>query len=202
MAACEWVLNELAAAAGIEVPEHRLLEIGRGHRTFAAKRFDRLGTSRRMYASAMTMVSRRDREPTSYLDIALAIADHGASGSIDALLEKLFRRVAFNIVTAHRDDHLRNHGFLREVGGWHLAPAFDLNPMPDKPEHELAIDAANHTGDPELLIETADYYRLPSSDAERIVDEVRAAVSAWERIAATAPLGPEEMDTIREAVAP
>jgi len=200
MAACEWVLNEIAAAAGIEVPEHRLLEIGRGHRTFAAKRFDRLDGSRRMYASAMTMVSRRDREPASYLDIALAIADYGASGSIEVLLETLYRRVAFNIVTSHRDDHLRNHGFLREVSGWHLAPAFDLNPMPEKPEHELAIDAADHTGDLELLIETADYYRLAPSDAERIVDEVRTAVSAWEGFAAATNLGPDEMDTIREAI--
>ena len=82
MAACEWVLNELAAASGIEVPEHRLLKLGRGHRTFAARRFDRIGDSRRMYASAMTMLSRRDREPASYLDIALAIADYGAMGSI------------------------------------------------------------------------------------------------------------------------
>lgn len=154
-----------------------------------------------MYASAMTMVSRRDREPASYLDIALAIADYGASGSIEVLLETLYRRVAFNIVMSHRDDHLRNHGFLREVSGWHLAPAFDLNPMPEKPEHELAIDAADHTGDLELLIETADYYRLAPSDAERIVDEVRTAVSAWEGIAAAADLGPDEMDTIREAIA-
>ncbi len=128
MAACEWVLNELAAVAGIDVPEHRLLQIGRGHRTFAAQRFDRRGASRRMYASAMTMVSRRDREPASYLDIALAIADYGASGSIELLLATLYRRVAFNIVTAHRDDHLRNHGFLREVDGWHLSTC--LRPEP------------------------------------------------------------------------
>ena len=113
MAACEWVLHELAAASGIEVAEHRLLKLGRGHRTFAARRFDRIGDSRRMYASAMTMLSRRDREPASYLDIALAIADYGAAGSIESLLAKFFRRVAFNILTAHRDDHLRNHGFLR-----------------------------------------------------------------------------------------
>ena len=201
MAACEWVLNELAEAAGIEVPEHRLLEIGRGHRTFAARRFDRLGAGRRMYASAMTMVSRGDREMASYLDIALAIADHGAPGHIDELLETLYRRVAFNVVVAHRDDHLRNHGFLRRSDGWHLAPAFDLNPMPDKPEHELAIDAADHTGDLELLVGTADYYRLAPSYAERIVDEVRTAVSAWEGVAAAANLGPDEMDALREAIA-
>jgi serine/threonine-protein kinase HipA len=201
MAACEWVLNELAAASGIEVPEHRLLKLGRGHRTFAARRFDRIGGSRRMYASAMTMLSRRDREPASYLDIALAIADYGAMGSIESLLAKFFRRVAFNILTAHRDDHLCNHGFLRTKEGWDLAPAFDLNPMPDKPEHELAIDAANHTGDVRLLLETAEYYRLPSSDAERIVDEVRQALGTWKAVAKGANLGTLEMDALAQGIA-
>lgn len=200
MAACEWVLNELAAASGIEVPEHRLLQLGRGYRTFAARRFDRIGDSRRVYASAMTMLSRLDREPASYLDIALAIADHGAPGSIESLLAKFFRRVAFNILTAHRDDHLRNHGFLRSNAGWELAPAFDLNPMPDKPEHELAIDAADHTGDVRLLIETAEYYRLSSSGAERIIDEVRGALGTWEAVAKRANLGPLEMDALAEAI--
>jgi serine/threonine-protein kinase HipA len=200
MAACEWVLNELAAAAGIEVPEHRLLKLGRGHRTFAARRFDRTDDSRRMYASAMTMVSRRDREPSSYLDIALAIADYGAKGSIESLLAKFFRRVAFNILTAHRDDHLRNHGFLRTKDGWQLAPVFDLNPMPDKPEHELAINDADHTGDVRLLIETAEYYRLSSDEADGIVDEVRASLGTWNVVARAAKLGAAEMDVLDEAI--
>ena len=160
VAACEWALNELAAAAGIEVPEHRLLAFGRGHRTFAARRFDRGVATRRMYASAMTLLSRRDREPASYLDIALAIADHGERGSIDVQLASLFRRVVFNVLVSHRDDHPRNHGFLRTPLGWHLAPAFDLNPLPDKAEHELALDEAVHAGDIDLVIETAPFYRL------------------------------------------
>lgn len=201
MAACEWVLNELAAAAGIEVPEHRLLKLGRGHHTFAAKRFDRIDGNRRMYASAMTMLSRRDRQAASYLDIALAIADHGAKGSIDLLLATFFRRVAFNVLTAHRDDHLRNHGFLRTSGGWRLAPAFDLNPMPDTPAHELAINEADHTGDIALLIETADYYRLSDDDAESIVDEVRVALGTWRAVARIARLGPTEMDALEEGIA-
>lgn len=31
----------------------------------------------------------------------------------------------------HGDDHLSIHGFLRHPEGWRLAPAYDLNPMPD-----------------------------------------------------------------------
>jgi serine/threonine-protein kinase HipA len=200
MGACEWVLNELAAAAGLDVPPHRLLELGRGHRTFAAGRFDRHGDSRRLYASAMTMTSHTDREAASYLDIALAIADHAAPGSVDAQLGDLFRRAAFNIAVAHRDDHLRNHGFLRTAAGWQLAPMFDLNPVPEKPEHELAIDDANHAGDLGLLVETAAFYRLTTGAAERAVDEVRAALRGWRAVAASVALGSLEMATLEEAL--
>ncbi len=201
MAACEWVLNELAATAGIEVPDHRLLEVGGGHHSFLARRFDRTGNSRHLYASAMTLLSRRDREDASYLDIALAIADHGERGVIDDQLAALFRRVVFNVLTAHRDDHLRNHGFLRTRAGWRLAPVFDLNPMPEMPEHTLAIDTDDHLGDIDLALSTAQFYRLSSTQAEALVDDVRVALRGWERSAKTAQLGPYEMDTIAEALA-
>jgi serine/threonine-protein kinase HipA len=200
MAACEWVLNELAALAGIEVPEHRLLKFGRGHRTFAAKRFDRAAGSRRMYASAMTMLSLRDRQPASYLDIALAIADHGVKGQIDSELADFYRRVAFNVLTAHRDDHLRNHGFIRVRGGWSLAPAFDLNPMPERPEHELAIDAGIHAGDVDVLIDTAEYYRLTKDEAAGILSQVRAAIRNWRAVADKVKLGLAETDTLEVAI--
>ena len=200
MAACEYVLNEIAAAAGIDVPEHRLLSIGGARHSFAAKRFDRIGSTRRLYASSMTLLSRRDMEEASYLDIALAIADHGESGAINGMLADMFRRVVFNVAVAHRDDHLRNHGFIRTPHGWRLAPAFDLNPMPEIPEHALAIDDADHTGDIDLVMSTAAFYRLSEQRASDIADEVMTAVKAWETPARRVGLGPVEMDTLAEAV--
>jgi serine/threonine-protein kinase HipA len=50
-------------------------------------------------------------------------------------LEQLFRRVIFNVAVGNRDDHLRNHGFIRELAGWRLSPAYDMNPNPAKSEH-------------------------------------------------------------------
>ncbi len=200
MAALEWVLNELASTAGISVPEHRLLTLGSNHRTFAARRFDRARNSRQLYASAMTMLSRRDREAGSYLEIALAVADNGPRGQIQQELAQLYRRVAFNVLTKHRDDHLRNHGFLRTQAGWQLAPAFDLNPMPDKESHELALDDAVHTGDIELVVETAPFYRLSHRNAREIVGDIYEALSSWRSVAAAAGLGSNEMDALYEAI--
>jgi len=197
---CEFALNELAARAGIAVPDHRLLDLAGGHRTFAARRFDRAPGTRRLYASALTMTTRRDRDDASYLDIALAIADDGAPGRIGEDLAQLFRRVVFNILTSHRDDHLRNHGFLRTPEGWRLAPAFDLNPTPGKPEHELSLDGAVRRGDLDAARSTASFYRLSEAGAETIINEVRAALATWRNVVRTLDLGAPELDLLEEAI--
>jgi serine/threonine-protein kinase HipA len=72
--------------------------------------------------------------------------------------------------------------------------------MPEKAEHELAIDDGVHAGDIDLVIETAPFYRLAEGAARAIVDEVRGAVASWRTIAASVPLGEEEMETLAEAI--
>ena len=46
--------------------------------------------------------------------------------------EELFARMVFNIFVSNDDDHLRNHGFIRDprVGGWQLSPLYDVVPRP------------------------------------------------------------------------
>lgn len=180
VAACESALNRLAGATGISVPESRLLDLGTGEwRTFAARRFDRARSSRRLYASAMTLTGKRDGQDASYVDLAFAIADHGAAGTIDDDLAQLYRRVIFNVLVANRDDHLRNHGFLRTITGWRLAPAFDLNPSPTRPGHALSINGDDDRASVEDVLATADFYHLSQSKARAIVDEVRDVLAGW-----------------------
>ena len=201
--AWEFILNELARRAGVEVPETRLLRLGSAHHTFAAKRFDRVGDHRRLFASAMTMVGKRDREPASYIEIAEAVSDNGAPGSIQADLAQLFRREVFNIVVGHRDDHLRNHGFLRGPEGWRLAPAYDLNPVPDLADHELAIGIDSHAPSVDLALqEMAPFCRLEPRQAEQIVAEVRSAIVGWKDLATNLGLPDHEVDLIESAFTP
>lgn len=200
--AWEFVLNELARRAGIGVPETRLMEFAGPSHTFVARRFDREGGGRHLFASAMTLVGKRDRDPSSYIEIAEAIEHHVAPAQIGQDLAELFRRLVFNVLTGHRDDHLRNHGFLRSPDGWRLAPAFDLNPMPDMPEHELAVGLDSHAPDVELAVEeTAPFCRLAGGDTRRIVEEVRAAVAGWREVATDAGLSADEMDVVGDAFA-
>jgi len=176
----EKLLHDLARQAGISVPPSRHLAVGQGYHTFLVQRFDRKEGNRRFFASAMTMLGRTDTEDASYLEIAEFIATYGEPDMIAADLAQLFRRVVFNVATANRDDHLRNHGFIRTTSGWRLAPAFDMNPSFKKDEHTLAIDLYSHQPDMSLVMETAGYYRLDTTQARQICDQVTTVVTAWQ----------------------
>jgi serine/threonine-protein kinase HipA len=200
--AWEFLAHELARAARIDLPEARLARFASRHHTFCVKRFDRAGSSRRMYASAMTLLQRDDGEAASYLDLAEALQLQGDAARLESDLHQLYRRIAFNILVGNRDDHLRNHGFLRGATGWSLAPAFDLNPNPDAREHALAIDETNPRPDLATLRSTAPYYRLEEASAARIEFQVLTAVRTWRRIATRLGLSPDDLQALAGVLEP
>jgi serine/threonine-protein kinase HipA len=108
-------------------PEWRL-EKAADRAVLLLRRFDRRDGRRIPFLSAMSMLDAIDGDQHSYLEIADAIRQYGASAEADCA--QLWRRVVFNILISNTDDHLRNHGFLYDAGGWRLAPAYDLNPVP------------------------------------------------------------------------
>jgi serine/threonine-protein kinase HipA len=180
----EAVALDLARDAGIRVPDHRLINVD-GKSVLIVDRFDRAGSRRVGYVSALTMLERGDGEPGSYLEIADVIARHSPSTAAD--LHELWRRMAFSVLISNLDDHLRNHGFLRtSSAGWSLSPAFDLNPDPRAGERLLktAIDFDDTEARVDLLLEVAPEFRLSESAARATLGEVGRAVARW-RDAAT-----------------
>lgn len=176
----EKLLLDLARRCGLLVPPARVMQIGDGFHTFLVKRFDRQGEHRRFFASAMAMLGHRESDDASYLELAEFIATFGEPDAVNRDLEELFTRVVFNVATANRDDHLRNHGFIRSPAGWRLAPAFDMNPSFKKKEHVLSLDLYNRQPDLGVVLATANYYRLESGRAREIVAAVCAVVGDWE----------------------
>lgn len=202
--AWEYVYARLAHLAGVEVPDHRLVAVsgkGRG-RTFLVRRFDRnVQGARRLYVSAMTLTDHRDGEPASYPDIAQAISRNVATGAVRTDLAQLFRRLVFNVVAGNRDDHLRNHGFLRTPDGWRLAPAFDMNPAREAHPHSLSLDGRTDAQDPATVLATHRLYALSERDARRITSEVVLAVARWDTEAAAAGIGEGEREIVSPAFA-
>ena len=118
----EEVALRLAERAGIATPTHSLLKIA-GKAVLLSRRFDRVGSQRIPFLSAMAMLGSRDGDRGSYPEIVDALAQHGARAKLDA--QALYRRVAFNVLISNVDDHLRNHGFVwLGKTGWSLSPAW------------------------------------------------------------------------------
>lgn len=198
----EFVTCQLARAAGIEMPDTTLLELSsRGH-TFAVRRFDRIGDARIHYASAKTLLNTPNGGAASYEDLALVVSTQGTSGSISADLEQLFRRVVFNVLVGNRDDHLRNHGFLRQGNGWRLSPAFDVNPNPYKDVHVLGLAGDDPTPSTALVNATRKTYGLSLASASRVIAEVRAAVEGWETEARRIGASRSEITTMQAVIDP
>ena len=194
----EQVTLDLGAAAKLTVPRSHLIQV-LGRNVLITERFDRQHGLRVGFVSAMTMLEARDGDQRSYLEIADTIETQSPRPGRD--LEQLFRRVVFSVLISNTDDHLRNHGFLREPSGWALSPAFDLNP---NPEAAGALSTTVDTdGDPsasiELCAQTAQMYRLSQSQAVEIVDEVEQATATWRTVAKRLGLPSREHDLMAAA---
>jgi serine/threonine-protein kinase HipA len=199
----ESVALELAGAAGIRVPESKLHVID-GKAVLIVERFDRVGAIRVGYVSAMTMLEAHDRDRGSYLEIADAIARHSPAPNEE--LRELWRRMAFSILISNTDDHLRNHGFLRDSSaGWRLTPAFDLNPDPSPGVKHLstAVDFDDTVASVENLMAVLDsgYFRFDEEDALQILGEVSDAVEQWNTVARRSGLNQAAIDRMAPAFA-
>ena len=192
--AWEYVVHALAIKAAVDVPPATLLQLNNDFHTFCTQRFDRVGGTRRFYASAMTLLRKEHSEGTSYLELAQFIRSQGDAEHVEADLAQLFRRVVFNVAVGNRDDHLRNHGFLLGKTGWRLAPAFDVNPNIDKAEHVLNLDDGDNRPSLETVLNTAEFYGLTYDSARKILEEVASAVDPWESIARKEHIAAADID--------
>lgn len=144
VAQAEWATLQLANGCGLNVPEAKVLELG-GKSVLLIRRFDRTWDDtqaqsadrheyRLPFVSALTMVGCEESEsPTkSYADMAQAVRQYAHPSVIRQDNRELFARMVFNIIVSNDDDHLKNHGFLRDprLGGWRLSPLYDVVPRP------------------------------------------------------------------------
>ena len=192
----------LAKAAGIRTAETRLVESD-GLPVALIRRFDRTESGRRlMYVSAATLLEAHsdDARDHFYTEIVDAIRVHGADSRAD--IEELWRRIAFSILITNVDDHLHNHGFLHvNHGQWSLAPAFDINPFPER-MRELKTWISEETGPEatiEALLSVIAYFRIPPARAREILGEIEHAVSGWRDTGQALGMTNRELDQFADA---
>ena len=198
----------LARESGIDAAEARLVDSD-GSPVALIRRFDRPDDGGRvMYISAATMLGADPGDGNgngngnehSYTEIVDALRQHGARPQAD--IEELWRRIAFSILITNVDDHLHNHGFLhRQRGQWALAPAFDINPFPER-ARELKTWISEDTGPAasiDALMSVAPYFRIERDAAVRILAEVERATSRWRQTGHALGMSTRELDQFAEA---
>ena len=200
-AAWEYLAYQLAVALGINMATCKIEKVKGPHHTFFTKRFDRQGSQRIHFASAMTMINLdenavRDDVP-SYLDLVEFIEYNTYDPAHN--LEQLWKRIVFHICISNTDDHLRNHGFLLDQQGWRLSPAFDINPSVEKAGLALNIDENSNELNLDLAIEVGEYFRLNMQKMDRIIKKTLAVVRSWRAIATRIGISNREQELMAPA---
>jgi len=197
----EYLAYKLAVMSKITMSESRIEKIMGRYHTFFTKRFDRFNGERIHFASAMIMTGNCEenlREAVaSYLELAEFIQFSG--GNIKNDLHQLWRRIIFNIAISNTDDHLRNHGFILQDDGWHLSPAYDINPSIDKNGLSLNIDSENNALDFELAMSVGEYFQLNRIEMKSILHEVTSIVSQWKSFAKSIGISRSEIELMESA---
>ncbi|HCS14457.1 MAG TPA: toxin HipA [Lachnospiraceae bacterium] len=200
--AWEMVAHDLAALCGLNVPEAKLEKFSSLGSTFLVKRFDRIRDRRIHFASAMTLLGKTDGasavDGISYLDIAGIIRSCGAQPKKD--LVELWKRIVFNMAITNTDDHLRNHAFILESGGWVLSPLYDVNPVPYGGELSLNVDEEDNSINIRLAIQTAARFGIAETEAQNYAEEILEIVrDNWSKIAANYGLTRRQIEEMRPA---
>lgn len=182
-----------------------------GHQAFARTDSESLSGSRSdeassplrlHFASAMNLLGETDGSsvPHSYLDLVGVLESCGGSAPKD--VRQLWRRLVFSICVSNADDHLRNHGFLLDSQSdtWHLSPAYDVNPDPEKAWLSLSIDFDDPSRDLRLALAVSDYFRFAAEEARQTAAQIQAAVRKnWRLLAGKYSISRAEQEKMSPA---
>ncbi len=180
----------LARRAGIETANARIVMV-KGAPIAVISRFDRtIGHGRIAYLSAASLLQAGRNEEHAYTEVVDAMRAACVEAKADS--QQLWRRLVFNHLITNVDDHLQNLGFLYVGNGlWRLAPAFDVNPFPDK-DRESKTWLSEDTGpitDVATLLEKAGHFHLSASEAIAVLGAVHGAIVQWRSLAMSAEVG-------------
>jgi serine/threonine-protein kinase HipA len=176
----EFAYAAMARAAGIHVPETRLLQVEKGNSYFAVRRFDRGPANQRLHVHTFgNLIQTNFRIPsTDYvqlLKVTLMLTRNRAD------VAQAFRQMAFNIAAHNRDDHAKNFAFImNHVGEWSLSPAYDLTHSAGPGgEHTMTVAGEGRAPNREHALEVAEEAEIERREAIRILGEVNAAITGW-----------------------
>jgi serine/threonine-protein kinase HipA len=197
----EYAYAQMAAAAGIDVAECRLLEEG-GRRHFMTKRFDRLADGDKLHMQSLAALGHFDFNNPYVNSYEQALFCMRRLWLPMAALQEQIRRMVFNVLARNQDDHVKNIAFLMDrAGRWSLSPAFDItwsyNPAGEwTAQHQMSINGKRDDFAFEDFVACARTVSISSARVRSICEEVRQAVARWSCFADEAGVGPNWREVI------
>jgi len=180
IALIEYVYNQMAQKAGLDVPQFHLFE-GKAGYYFGAKRFDRVGAKRVHMHSVAGVIHSDFRYPTLDYDDLLKLTLYLTKSLQEQ--EKLYRLACFNLFAHNRDDHAKNFSYLLDdKHRWILSPTYDLTySFGPGGEHSTTYMQEGKNPTIEHLVKLAQTNGIEGY--KTIIDEVKEAVFSWRELA-------------------
>lgn len=139
------------------------------------------------FVSALTLVGCDElaSRTQGYADLATAMRRHAHPAAIRRDSRELFARMVFNILVGNDDDHLRNHGFIRDprLPGWRLSPLYDVVPRPGLARERFLHLEVGRQGKLATLDNALSAYArfdLQRQDAVGLMAGIAARLRAWQ----------------------
>lgn len=186
----EYIYSLMAKKANIEIPKTELLK-GKKSSYFAIKRFDRIKDNRVHIHSVAGLIHSDFRIPSLDYDDLLTLCFHITKDINE--VKKLFKLAVFNLFTHNRDDHAKNFSFmLDEKNSWKLTPAYDLTfSYGVGAEHSTTYMEEGKNPSVNHLEKLALKHGI--KEFKLVIDEVKSAISEFERFAKEVELPKEEI---------
>ena len=138
------------------------------------------------FVSGLTMVACDETESRTkaYTDLAQAVRAHCHPSVIRADNAELFKRMVYNIFVSNDDDHLRNHGFLRDprLPGWRLSPLYDVLPRPSHATERflhLGVGPRGRLATLDNALATHGMFTLSKAQAAQLIADTWKTVREW-----------------------
>ena len=186
--AIEYAYSKMAMDAGINMGKCHLLEEN-GRRHFMIQRFDRLSSGEKIHMQSLAALGHFDyRMAGAYSYEQAFMLMRQLNLPMDDI-EEQFRRMVFNVIARNQDDHVKNIAFLMNKSGqWSLSPAFDItysyNPAGEwTSSHQMSINDKRDKFTLEDFKACSKVASMKRGQAEKIIKEVKLAVSHWKDFA-------------------
>ncbi len=183
----------MAKAAGLRVPETRLLRDKDGTQHLAVRRFDRSlhDPNRRIHTQTYSAIAGIPfQEPTADYEDLLRLTASLTRNHEDVCEQ--YSRMVFNVFACNRDDHAKNFSFcMSDSGEWTVSPAYDLLfTDTDLGGNWMMVQGKRSRITADDLLRLADLMGISRSHFNQMVERINDALSHWPGYAKASGVGP------------